>query len=218
MRYWTSADYHLGHGNIIKYSNRPFSTPFEMNEAIIAKHNERVKPEDTFFFLGDFCFKHSLEDDAIAGGRPTKADEWLSRLNGHKIMIRGNHDNNNSLKTIIDSMHITYAQQRINLTHKPEHANPAFPINLVGHVHKAWKIRYFKEHYEIIRKTVMDNADLPSDRQDLREFLVRNKDYKDSDSVLLNVGVDVQNYMPISLDEALGQIVKFRRGINERDK
>ena len=184
-----------------------------MNEAIIAKHNERVKPEDTFLFLGDFCFKHSLEDDAIAGGRPTKADEWLSRLNGHKIMIRGNHDNNNSLKTIIDSMHITYAQQRINLTHKPEHANPAFPINLVGHIHKAWRIRYFKEHYKIIEDIVKKGTEIKSDRQDLTDFLERNYEHRLSDSVLLNVGIDVQNMRPCTLDECVEQVIKFKKGI-----
>lgn len=32
-----------------------------MNEAIIRKHNERVKPEDAVFFLGDFIFKGGKE-------------------------------------------------------------------------------------------------------------------------------------------------------------
>ncbi|MFH1797956.1 MAG: hypothetical protein ABH844_01235 [Candidatus Omnitrophota bacterium] len=61
MNYWWISDYHFSHANIIRYSNRPFETVEEMNEVIIRKHNERVKPEDTVFFLGDFIFKAGKE-------------------------------------------------------------------------------------------------------------------------------------------------------------
>ena len=152
MRYFVTADTHYGHGNIIKYCNRPFASADEMNTTMIKRFNERVKPEDLTFFIGDFCFKHPVSMDAEAGGRPLHAKSWLEQLNGQKIMIRGNHDNNNSTKTCIDCIHITYANQRINLVHKPEHANLDFSINLVGHVHNKWKIRTFKEHYNIIEK------------------------------------------------------------------
>ncbi len=54
MNYWWTSDYHFSHANIIRYCirycNRPFETVEEMNETIIRKHNERVKPEDTVFF------------------------------------------------------------------------------------------------------------------------------------------------------------------------
>lgn len=46
MNYWWTSDYHFSHANIIKYCGRPFETVEEMNETIIRKHNERVKPED----------------------------------------------------------------------------------------------------------------------------------------------------------------------------
>jgi len=31
-----------------------------MNEGLIKRWNDRVKPEDTVFHIGDFCFKNSL--------------------------------------------------------------------------------------------------------------------------------------------------------------
>jgi len=169
MKYFVTADTHYGHGKIIEYANRPFKDNDDMNAGLIKRFNERVKPDDTTFFLGDFCFKSGLHCN--------KSDFWLKQLNGNKIMVRGNHDNNNSTKTIIDCIHVTFAGQRINMVHKPEHFNPFFNINLVGHVHQAWR---FKE---------------------------------EAGSVLLNVGVDVQKYYPITLDEAISQVIKYKKGL-----
>lgn len=202
MRYYISADYHLGHGNVVKYDNAPFKDADARNKAIIHNHNSRIKSEDIFIHNGDFCFK--------SGEGCNKAEYWINQLNGKHIFIRGNHDKQNSLKTIIDCLHITYANKRINIVHKPEHANPNFEINLIGHVHTKWKIRTFKEHYNVIKEA---NNVIASDRRDWENFLINNENNKNSDSILLNVGVSVQNYMPITLDEALGQIVRYKKGI-----
>src|SRR5574343_877744 len=114
MRMFAGADYHLGHGNIIKYSNRPFKNSDDMNRKLIANHNMRVKSEDYFFHVGDFCFRtDKLTQTQIGGVGKEKADYWINKLNGHLIFIKGNHDNNNSLKTHIDSIDISYANQRI---------------------------------------------------------------------------------------------------------
>lgn len=81
MSIWFSADYHFSHYNIIGYDNRPFKTCEEMNDEIIIRHNSLVKPEDTFYFLGDFMF-----DDH------RKFHSFFQRLNGEKHIIWGNHD------------------------------------------------------------------------------------------------------------------------------
>jgi calcineurin-like phosphoesterase family protein len=52
---WFTADFHLGHSNIIRYCNRPFPDTAEMDEAIIARLNASVKAEDELYYLGDFC-------------------------------------------------------------------------------------------------------------------------------------------------------------------
>jgi calcineurin-like phosphoesterase family protein len=113
-----------------------------MNESLIKNWNERVKPEDTVFFLGDFSFKSTnkshltiYEPHGSEKGNEN-ADYWKSKLQGNIIFVKGNHDGqSNGLKTIIDCIHVTFAQQRIHMTHKPEHADPRFPITLCGHVH-----------------------------------------------------------------------------------
>jgi len=73
-----SSDKHFNHKNILRYSNRPFSTVEEMNEEIIGRHNSRVNPEDTVYDLGDFAFSNHKY--------------FLSRLNGNIIRIKGSHD------------------------------------------------------------------------------------------------------------------------------
>ena len=52
---WFTADFHLGHSNIIRYCGRPFASASEMDEEILACVNESVKPEDELYFLGDFA-------------------------------------------------------------------------------------------------------------------------------------------------------------------
>lgn len=78
---WLIGDTHFYHENIIKYCLRPFANAEEMNEVLVANWNETVQPEDTIYHLGDVAFV-----------RKDSMNEIVSRLNGHKILIRGNHD------------------------------------------------------------------------------------------------------------------------------
>src|SRR5690606_22691997 len=72
---------HMGHNNIIRYSNRPFNNVDEMNKTLIKNWNQCVKPNDEIYHLGDFAF---VQKD--------KQKELLKKLNGKKHMILGNHD------------------------------------------------------------------------------------------------------------------------------
>lgn len=80
MNYYFS-DMHFGHNNIIRFDGRPFTDTEQMREAIINNWNERVKDEDTVYVLGDAFFKGEAASIEI-----------MERLNGHKRLIRGNHD------------------------------------------------------------------------------------------------------------------------------
>ncbi len=53
---WFTSDSHYGHSNVIGYCKRPFSSVGEMNQALIDNCNALVKPEDTLWHLGDFCY------------------------------------------------------------------------------------------------------------------------------------------------------------------
>lgn len=78
---WMTSDTHFGHTNIIKYCNRPYRDPEEMNQDLLAKWNSVVKPEDHVIHLGD-----------VAMGQLDKSLSLVKHLNGHKILILGNHD------------------------------------------------------------------------------------------------------------------------------
>jgi calcineurin-like phosphoesterase family protein len=52
---WFTSDFHFGHFNIILYCNRPFTTTEEMDACIADRMNLCIKPNDTLYFLGDFC-------------------------------------------------------------------------------------------------------------------------------------------------------------------
>jgi len=69
------------HANIIKYCKRPFSDIGEMDKKIIENWNSVVKDEDLIFCLGDFAL--GKEQDCL---------KILKKLNGHKVLIKGNHE------------------------------------------------------------------------------------------------------------------------------
>ena len=164
MNTWWTSDFHFGHANNIFYCNRPFKTVEEMNETIIKRFNERVKEGDLVFFLGDFCFKSG---SGRGEGEPIKPQEYLKKLNTRNIIfVEGNHDSRgrNGFKTPIQSVVIRYGGQRMNLVHKPEHANYNFKINIVGHKHEKWFCQRFykdKKFTDCINVSVEQNNYYP---------------------------------------------------------
>lgn len=83
---WLISDTHFGHEKtctVFKRSDgsplRPFSCAEEMDEFMIKAWNERVRPNDKVYHLGDVVINR-------------KFLHVLGRLNGDKVLIRGNHD------------------------------------------------------------------------------------------------------------------------------
>ena len=76
-----NSDTHFGHENIIKFCNRPFKATQEMDEVLVKNWNNVVGPDSIIFHLGDFAF-----------GGSQLWNDILKQLNGHKILIIGNHD------------------------------------------------------------------------------------------------------------------------------
>lgn len=107
-----SSDYHLGHANVIKYDNRPFSDVHEMDKTIIKNHNSVVGKDDDFYFLGDLSFN-----------KP-KTEDYLRQLNGNLFFILGNHDHKETIELykkygtyLGDFKEIAVNGQKITLCH-----------------------------------------------------------------------------------------------------
>ena len=79
-------DTHFAHTHIVTDRMgmpRPFASIEEHDETLIANWNATVRPGDTFWHLGNFCYRCS-EDHARSVFR---------RLAGRqRFLVRGNHD------------------------------------------------------------------------------------------------------------------------------
>lgn len=135
MKYFT-ADWHLGHANIIEYCGRPFSSVEEMNETIIENCRRALKPKDDLFILGDVSLKPY---DYVF--------PYLDKIPGKIHIIPGNHDrwinkykSSPTGKIIIhDAIHIVRENKiAIFLCHYPMrrwYQCHRDTIHLYGHVH-----------------------------------------------------------------------------------
>jgi calcineurin-like phosphoesterase family protein len=133
-RFYT-ADPHYYHKRIIEYCERPFADVFEMNEALIKRHNETVGPDDEIIFVGDVgFFRH-----------PDMLRTLLAKLNGTKILVLGNHDDLHPFKYVelgFLSVHTSLWLEGKDtvIVHDPAVASINSHLKFItGHVHQLFK-------------------------------------------------------------------------------
>jgi len=135
MTYFIS-DLHAYHKNIIKYCSRPFKDINEMNETMVTRWNSVVQPKDLVIFGGDFALTSKA-----------KSIEYCSRLNGRKIIIKGNHDPSTKrlratgFDRVYPYMLLNTKYGRLLIIHDPYevemfYKNLSFDILLYGHKHE----------------------------------------------------------------------------------
>ena len=82
MAIFFTSDTHFGHGGALGLYRRPFASVGAMNEALVARWSETVRPDDVVWHLGDFAIRQ----------RPAVVAELLARLSGRKHLVAGNND------------------------------------------------------------------------------------------------------------------------------
>jgi calcineurin-like phosphoesterase family protein len=137
---------------------------------MIRKWNEKVHKEDVVIHIGDLCLSHSKE----APNTPNNPSPFLlEQLNGKIILVKGNHDTNNRVKSIIESMIIKVGGYRIFVTHNPQYAKEQYPINLCGHVHEKWQFKKLGDNSVIINMSVEQWDYSPMDINEIFKALSR---------------------------------------------
>lgn len=130
------SDTHFGHTNCwakFKLADgeplRPFSSTEEMDETMVQRWNKVVRPQDTVYHLGDVVIaRRSLH--------------IISRLNGRKILIRGNHDifkDDDYRQVCFEQIHgVRVFTDQFIFSHIPLHPDSVtdrFRVNVHGHLH-----------------------------------------------------------------------------------
>ncbi len=130
------SDTHFGHTNTWEKFTledgsplRPFTSTEEMDETMVDNWNKTVRPQDTVYHLGDVVIAR-------------RHLETVKRLNGRKILIRGNHDifkDKDYYEAGFEQIHgVRVFVDQFILSHIPLHPDcvgERFKRNVHGHLH-----------------------------------------------------------------------------------
>jgi calcineurin-like phosphoesterase family protein len=143
------SDTHFGHAGMCKFTlndgvtkARPWTDPDEMDEDMVKAWNERVRPKDKVYHLGDVVINR-------------KALKTLARLNGDKVLIRGNHDifPDVEYREYFREIRAYNVMSGMILSHIPIHTASLgrFGVNVHGHTHTN---RVMQEVYDPTHGTI----------------------------------------------------------------
>ena len=189
-----TSDTHFGHAGVCHFTEadgvtkiRPWTDPDEMDQEMVRRWNDRVRPNDKVYHLGDVVINR-------------RALKTLARLNGDKVLIRGNHDifRDDEYREYFRELRAYHVMNGMILSHIPLHEASLgrFGVNIHGHLHSA----RVKKARGVDAKT---GATLYSDKIDTRYHCVC---------------VEHTDYTPILFEdvikriEAEGGSVGFRNG------
>jgi len=129
-----TSDTHFGHAGVCRFTHpddpevklRPWDNADEMDEEMIRRWNDRVRPNDKVYHLGDVVINR-------------KALKTLARLNGDKVLIRGNHDifRDDEYREYFRELRAYHVMNGMILSHIPVHEASLgrFGTNIHGHLH-----------------------------------------------------------------------------------
>jgi len=126
------SDTHFGHAGVCRFLRedgtklRPWDNPEDMDEFMVEAWNQRVRPNDKVYHLGDVVINK-------------RALKTLGRLNGDKVLIRGNHDifRDTDYREYFRELRAYHVMNGCILSHVPVHEASLgrFGVNIHGHLH-----------------------------------------------------------------------------------
>jgi len=176
-----TSDTHFGHLGVCKFLKedgsklRPWDHPDEMDEELVKRWNDVVRPNDKVYHLGDVVLNR-------------KALKTVARLNGDKVLIKGNHDifKLEEYTPYFRDIRGYHVLNGMVLSHIPMHRESIsrFGSNIHGHLHAN----------RVTKPIGVDH--------DTGLVLYGNE----IDPYYFCVSVEHTNYTPISLDEVSDRI------------
>lgn len=127
------SDTHFGHAGVCKFTEadgvtkiRPWTDPEQMNEDMVRMWNDTVRPNDKVYHLGDVVINRRYLP-------------ILNRLNGDKVLIKGNHDifRLEEYTQYFRDVRGYHVLNGLILSHIPVHTDSLarFGCNIHGHLH-----------------------------------------------------------------------------------
>jgi calcineurin-like phosphoesterase family protein len=146
------SDTHFGHKGVCHFTQedkvtklRPWDTPEEMDEAMVKSWNERVGPKDKVYHLGDVVINR-------------KSLVTMSRLNGDKVLIRGNHDifPDDEYRKYFRELRAYHVVDGMIFSHIPLHPESLgrFGVNIHGHLHANRVMKPGSAAGEVVNKVI----------------------------------------------------------------
>ena len=205
MTTYFTSDTHFGHARILELGDgRPFLNVDEHNEALIYRWNETVKHYDTVYHLGDVAL------GLIADSLPL-----VGRLNGHKLLISGNHDRISTAMSVSQRerfrpIYLEYFDEIL-----PEILTVPLRLDNGWGETESLTLSHYpptgdsqdKDRYSELRpEHVAGRVYIAGHTHTHDKYTIT-----DLGAIIINVGVDARDYTPVSLDEVLSDIVEARK-------
>lgn len=170
---WFTSDHYFGDEEVVRKWQRPFRDAHSMDIELIYRWNKVVATEDVVYYLGGFTLKEPEEWGAIA-----------SRLNGRKLLVPGNTD-------------------KLRISKRGEQRASGFEVLGSNVIITLDGYRLWLNHYPVVGGDPPSLArPAPPGEYDLAlcghlhsKWLMH--------TACINVGVDVWDFRPVSLQEML---------------
>ena len=194
IRQWFISDLHFDHWNILhKFVFRPFKDTDEMNEKLIENWNKVVAHDDIVYVLGD----------VYLGGNIRRISALVTRLNGYKILVRGNHDYKHKqmmargFVSCVDSIATHINGEYVLLSH--------YPYRDV----KKKLLFKIKEFFGLVKSKKYSQR-YPDNKG---KFLIHGHTHSEikMNGKMINVCVEAWNYKPVSEGQIASLIDNYKR-------
>lgn len=169
MSKFFTADWHLCSESVFELGHRPFKNVDRMNSVFIKSANQKASKKDIIYHVGDF---YNCNTNKKSECYRLKANYFLDKINATMIMIEGNHDINNNVKSTAQLLFTKIGNYDVSIGHYPsyfeyypksiinkidedEESTIQIPkcyqnigtnhIHICGHVHNTWKYTFDKK-------------------------------------------------------------------------